>query len=78
MGENHKTKAKVLMNICEEIHFQTYMDLLKQKKITWERIDWLRKYWKLKDYSDYDLDINRLKHAKWTFTKWICGSQKTT
>ena len=35
MGENYGKKTKVSMNTSEEINFQTYVDLVKQKTITW-------------------------------------------
>ena len=35
MGENFGRKTKVSMNTSEEINFQTYVDLVKQKTITW-------------------------------------------
>ena len=36
MGENYeRRKTKVSMNTSEEINFQTYVDLVKQKTISW-------------------------------------------
>ena len=35
MGEHFGRKTKVSMNTSDEINFQTYVDLVKQKTITW-------------------------------------------
>ena len=35
MEKDFRRKTKVSMNASEEINFQTYVDLVKQKSITW-------------------------------------------
>ena len=35
MEENLGKKIKVSMNFCEEVNFQTYIELVKQQKMTW-------------------------------------------
>ena len=35
MGENFGTKTKVSMNFPEEVNFQTYIQSVKQRKMTW-------------------------------------------
>ena len=54
-GENSGKKTKVSMNFPEKVNFQTYIELLKQQKMTWNAFETV-----IKDLS-YS-DISKLKH----------------
>ena len=39
IGENSRTKIKVSMNFPGKVNFQTYIELLKQQKMTWNAFE---------------------------------------